>query len=107
MTLADAIECPILVNIGMADTTCPYDTIMPVFDRIRAHKSLLVYPDLPHSPCTGLQCARNELAETVPGELITDPLCAPPKPISFAEPVTTTEESYHERSNRGLSILPA
>lgn len=52
LTLADAIECPILVNIGMADTICPYDTIMPVFDRIKAHKSLLVYPDLPHSPCT-------------------------------------------------------
>ncbi len=52
LTLADAIQCPTLVNIGMADTTCPYDTIMPVFDRIRAHKSLLVYPDLPHSPCT-------------------------------------------------------
>ncbi len=52
LTLADAIQCPILVNIGMADTTCPYDTIMPVFDRIRAHKSLLVYPDLTHSPCT-------------------------------------------------------
>ena len=51
LTLADAIECPILVNVGMADTTCPYDTIMPVFDRIKAHKSLLVYPDLPHSPC--------------------------------------------------------
>ncbi len=52
LTLANAIECPTLVNIGMADTTCPYDTIMPVFDRIKAHKSLLVYPDLPHSPCT-------------------------------------------------------
>lgn len=52
LTLADAIECPILVNIGMADTTCPYDTIMPVFERINAQKSLLVYPDLPHSPCT-------------------------------------------------------
>ena len=52
LTLAGTIECPTLVNIGMADTTCPYDTIMPVFDRIRAHKSLLVYPDLPHSPCT-------------------------------------------------------
>ena len=52
LTLADAIQCPTLVNIGMADTTCPYDTIMPVFDRIRAHKSLLVYPDLTHSPCT-------------------------------------------------------
>ena len=52
LTLADAIECPTLVNIGMADTTCPYDTIMPVFNRIRAHKSLLVYPELTHSPCT-------------------------------------------------------
>jgi cephalosporin-C deacetylase len=52
LTLADAIECPILVNIGMADTTCPHDTIMPVFERITAHKSLLVYPDLTHSPCT-------------------------------------------------------
>ena len=52
LTLADAIRCPILVNIGMADTTCPHDTIMPVFERIRAHKSLLVYPDLTHSPCT-------------------------------------------------------
>lgn len=52
LTLADAIECPTLVDIGMADTICPYDTVMPVFDRIRAHKSLLVYPDLPHSPCT-------------------------------------------------------
>ena len=51
LTLADAIECPTLVDIGMADTICPYDTVMPVFDRIRAHKSLLVYPDLPHSPC--------------------------------------------------------
>lgn len=52
LTLAEAIECPILVNIGMADTTCPYATIMPVFERIRAHKALLIYPDLAHSPCT-------------------------------------------------------
>ena len=51
MTLADAIECPILVNMGMADTTCPPATIVPVFERIKAHKSLLVYPDLTHSPC--------------------------------------------------------
>ena len=52
LTLADAIECPTLVNIGMADTTCPYPTIKPVFDSITAHKSLMVYPDLTHSPCT-------------------------------------------------------
>ncbi len=51
LTLADAITCPTLVNIGMADYTCPYETVMPVFDRIKAQKSLLVYPDLTHSPC--------------------------------------------------------
>ena len=51
LTLADAIACPTLVNIGMADSTCPYETVMPVFDRIKAQKSLLVYPDLTHSPC--------------------------------------------------------
>ena len=52
LNMADAIECPILVDIGMADVVCPPDTIRPVFDRIKAHKSLLVYPDLTHSPCT-------------------------------------------------------
>ncbi len=52
LTLADAIECPILVNIGMADTTCPHATIMPVFERIKSQKSLLIYPELTHSPCT-------------------------------------------------------
>lgn len=51
LTLAEAISCPILVNVGMADSTCPYETVMPVFERIRAQKSLLVYPDLTHSPC--------------------------------------------------------
>lgn len=52
LNLVDEIGCPTLVDIGMRDETCPYRTIAPVFERIRALKSLLVYPELGHSPCT-------------------------------------------------------
>ena len=52
LSLADGIECPTLVNVGMKDHTCPYATIMPVFESIRSQKAIAVYPDLPHSPCT-------------------------------------------------------
>jgi cephalosporin-C deacetylase len=52
LNLVDAIICPTLVNIGLRDQTCPYATIVPVFERIRALKSLMVYPDLAHETCT-------------------------------------------------------
>lgn len=52
LNLAPRIQCPTLVNIGMKDETCPYRTIMPVFENIRAPKAVHVYPDLAHSPCT-------------------------------------------------------
>lgn len=52
LNLAENIRCPTLVNIGMKDETCPYRTIMPVFEKITAPKALHVYPDLTHSPCT-------------------------------------------------------
>ena len=52
LNLAGDIRCPTLVNIGMRDETCPYRTVMPVFERIPGPKALLVYPDLAHSPCT-------------------------------------------------------
>jgi cephalosporin-C deacetylase len=52
LNLADRITCPILLDIGMKDETCPYRTIMPVFERITAPKSLCVYPELTHSACT-------------------------------------------------------
>ena len=52
ITLADRIACPVLVNIGMRDETCPYRTIMPVFEKITCQKALMTYPDLAHSPCT-------------------------------------------------------
>ena len=52
LSLVDTIQCPTLVNIGMEDQTCPYATIMPVFERIRAPKAIIIYPELAHSPCT-------------------------------------------------------
>jgi cephalosporin-C deacetylase-like acetyl esterase len=52
LNLVENIRCPTLVNIGMKDQTCPYRTIMPVFEKITAPKALHVYPDLAHSPCT-------------------------------------------------------
>ncbi len=52
LNLVTGISCPTLVNIGMADQTCPYETIMPVFEQIPGVKALHVYPDLAHSPCS-------------------------------------------------------
>jgi cephalosporin-C deacetylase len=52
LNLAENIRCPTLVNIGMKDETCPYHTIMPVFEQIPAPKAVHIYPDLTHSPCT-------------------------------------------------------
>ena len=52
MSLVDRIACPMMVNIGMKDDTCPFQTIMPVFEKIQCQKALMIYPKLGHSPCT-------------------------------------------------------
>lgn len=52
LNLAEDIECPILMDIGMKDEVCPYRTIMPAFEKIAATKAIHIYPDLTHSPCT-------------------------------------------------------
>lgn len=52
LNLAQQISCPTLVDIGMKDETCPYSTIMPVFEKIPCVKALCVYPDLVHAPCS-------------------------------------------------------
>ena len=52
LNLVENIQCPTLVDIGMKDQTCPFHTIMPVFERITAPKALHVYPELSHSSCT-------------------------------------------------------
>lgn len=52
LNLVQDITCPTLVDIGMKDETCPFHTIMPVFEKITAPKGLHIYPDLAHTPCT-------------------------------------------------------
>ena len=46
--LADAIECPALVNAAVIDEVHPYRTVMPAFIRIPPVKSLIVYDDMEH-----------------------------------------------------------
>ena len=41
-----------MVDIGMKDETCPYETKIPAFDRIPGPKALHVYPELAHTPST-------------------------------------------------------
>jgi cephalosporin-C deacetylase len=48
LNLAQDIACPILVAGATIDPAHPLETIMPVFERIRSLKSLVVYPDLDH-----------------------------------------------------------
>jgi len=51
LNLAENISCSTLLNIGMKDDVCPYDTIMPIFESIKATKAIFVYPELGHEPC--------------------------------------------------------
>ena len=48
LNLADAIACPTLVVSSILDEVHPLRTIMPVFEKIRSMKSIIVYPDLDH-----------------------------------------------------------
>ena len=48
LNLAEAITCPTIVSTALADEVHPYRTVMPVFEKIPALKSILVYPDLVH-----------------------------------------------------------
>ena len=48
LNLADAITCPIILSTALTDHVHPYNTVMPVFERIRSLKSIMVYPDLDH-----------------------------------------------------------
>jgi cephalosporin-C deacetylase len=46
LTLADAIACPTLIGSAIIDEVHPLRTVMPVFEKIQALKSIIVYPDL-------------------------------------------------------------
>jgi len=49
LNLAQFITCPTFISIGLADTTCPPETIRPVFERISAFKGLIEVPDAGHA----------------------------------------------------------
>ncbi len=53
LQLAPDLRGPALISAGGKDETCPAATIRAVFDRIPGTKSLMVYPDLPHTSCAG------------------------------------------------------
>ena len=48
LNLADGIECPTLVCSAITDQVHPHQTIMPVFDKIKALKSIVIYHDTDH-----------------------------------------------------------
>ena len=51
LQLAPDVHVPALISAGGKDETCPAATIRAVFDRIPGTKSLMIYPDLPHTSC--------------------------------------------------------
>lgn len=51
--LAPNLKVPVLLSAGGKDTTCPADTIRSLFDRLPGVKSLVHYPDLPHTSSLG------------------------------------------------------
>ena len=69
LTLADAIQCPTLVNIGMADTTCP----LPHHNAgVRPDPGAQVAAGVPGAdpqPLRRFQRPRHELAEALSGRL--------------------------------------
>ncbi|MGI5817196.1 MAG: acetylxylan esterase [Armatimonadota bacterium] len=48
LNLAQFIDCPTFVSIGLADTTCPPETIRPVYERIRAFRGMIEIPGAGH-----------------------------------------------------------
>ena len=45
LSLADGIECPVIVSCAVIDEVHPYRTVMPVFEKIKSLKSVVVYPN--------------------------------------------------------------
>jgi cephalosporin-C deacetylase-like acetyl esterase len=48
LNLAEGIGCPTLMASAIIDEVHPLRTVMPVFEKIPAMKSIIVYPDLEH-----------------------------------------------------------
>ncbi len=48
MNMADRIECPVFMAVGLQDTACPPSTCFATFNKIRSQKEYRVYPDAGH-----------------------------------------------------------
>jgi len=48
LNLAAEITCPTLIASAIIDEVHPLRTVLPVFEKIRSLKSIVVYPDLEH-----------------------------------------------------------
>jgi cephalosporin-C deacetylase len=48
INLAQLITCPTFITIGLADTTCPPETIRPVYERVGGLRGLVEIPDAGH-----------------------------------------------------------
>ena len=49
LNLVQGITCPTLFSAAVIDEVHPYNTVMPVFEKIPALKSIVLYPDFTHS----------------------------------------------------------
>lgn len=48
LNLAPMIDCPTFITIGLSDTTCPPETIRPVYERIETLKGVVEIPGAGH-----------------------------------------------------------
>lgn len=46
---APQVSAPTLVSAGLRDTTCPPETVYPLFERLACTKGLVVFPELGHT----------------------------------------------------------
>ncbi|MHC5001058.1 MAG: acetylxylan esterase, partial [Planctomycetota bacterium] len=49
MNMADWIDCPVLMSVGLQDLVCPPQTAFSVYNRVRADKQYYVYPFTEHT----------------------------------------------------------
>ena len=48
MNFASRVKCPVLVGVGMIDTTCPPEGVMAMFNQLGGPKELVIMPDQGH-----------------------------------------------------------
>jgi cephalosporin-C deacetylase-like acetyl esterase len=48
LNMADRIDCPVFMGMGLQDGTCPPATIFAVYNRLKGEKAYFVYPEAGH-----------------------------------------------------------